>query len=148
LLLKLKFITEDSMAKNNETDNTTINLISIGTDITGDIKSTGDIRIDGTLKGNLSTKGKVVIGTTGKINGEVTCKNSEVSGSIEGKIFVGQLLNLKASSKIFGDITTSKLAIEPGARFTGNCNMNDSEDNGGSLSKERTSERPGEKTGR
>jgi cytoskeletal protein CcmA (bactofilin family) len=136
------------MAKNNETESTTINLISNGTDITGDIKSTGDIRIDGTLKGNLNTKGKVVIGPTGKINGEVTCKNSEVSGLIEGKIVVGQLLNLKASSKIFGDIITAKLAIEPGARFTGNCNMSDAEENGGTLSKEKTQERPGEKPGK
>jgi cytoskeletal protein CcmA (bactofilin family) len=118
------------MAKFNEVDNTTINLISNGTDITGDIKSNGDIRIDGSLKGNLNTKGKVVIGPTGKINGEVICKNSEVSGIIEGKIVVGQLLNLKASSKILGDIATSKLSIEPGAIFSGNCKMSDYENNG------------------
>jgi cytoskeletal protein CcmA (bactofilin family) len=136
------------MAKYNETDNTTINLISNGTDITGDIKSNGDIRIDGSLTGNLSTKGKVVIGPTGKIKGEIICKNSEVSGIIEGKIIVGQLLNLKASSKILGDIVTSKLAIEPGARFTGNCNMRDTEENGGLLSKEKPQEKPGEKPGK
>ena len=58
------------MAKYNETDSTSINLISIGTDITGDIKSSGDIRIDGSLKGNLNTKGKVVIGLTGKVVGK------------------------------------------------------------------------------
>lgn len=121
------------MAKYNETDSPTINLISNGTDITGDIKSSGDIRIDGTLTGNLNTKGKVVIGTTGKVTGEVICKNSEVSGIIEGKIIVGQLLNLKASSKIIGDITTSKLSIEPGARFTGNCKMSDTDNNGGAV---------------
>jgi cytoskeletal protein CcmA (bactofilin family) len=136
------------MAKYNETDNTTINLISNGTDITGDIKSNGDIRIDGSLTGNLSTKGKVVIGPTGKVNGEVICKNSEVSGIIEGKIIVGQLLNLKASSRILGDIDTSKLAIEPGARFTGNCKMSDTEENGGALSREKTQEKPGEKPGK
>ena len=131
------------MAKYNETENATINLISNGTDIKGDIKSNGDIRIDGSLTGNLSTKGKVVIGPTGRINGEIVCKNSEVSGVIEGKIVVGQLLSLKASSKILGDIITAKLAIEPGARFTGNCNMSDTEDNGGTLSKEKIQEKPG-----
>jgi cytoskeletal protein CcmA (bactofilin family) len=133
------------MAKYNETDNTTINLISNGTDITGDIKSNGDIRIDGSLKGNLNTKGKVVIGPTGRINGEIVCKNSEVSGIIEGKIMVGQLLNLKASSKILGDIVTAKLAIEPGARFTGNCNMSDNDynNNGGATPKEKEPEKSG-----
>jgi cytoskeletal protein CcmA (bactofilin family) len=136
------------MAKYPETDNTTINLISNGTDITGDIKSNGDIRIDGSLTGNLGTKGKVVIGPTGKVKGEVVCKNSEVSGIIEGKITVGQLLNLKSSSKILGDIVTAKLAIEPGARFTGTCNMSDTEENGGALSKEKIQEKPGERAGK
>lgn len=131
------------MAKFNETDNTTINLISNGTEITGDIKSNGDIRIDGTLTGNLNTKGKVVIGTTGKVKGEIICKNSEVSGNIEGKITVGQLLNLKASSKINGDIITSKLSIEPGAVFTGNCKMSDTDNNGGAgTTKEKEHEKP------
>jgi cytoskeletal protein CcmA (bactofilin family) len=134
------------MAKLNEVDSTTINLISNGTEITGDIKSNGDIRIDGGLTGNLSTKGKVVIGPTGKVQGEITCKNSEVSGTIEGKIIVSQLLNLKSSSRIKGDIATSKLAIEPGANFTGNCNMSIIEDNGGtSATKGKEQEKSGEK---
>lgn len=117
------------MAKFNEPDNTTINLISAGTDIIGDVKSSGDIRIDGSLTGNLNTKGKIVIGPTGKVKGEVICKNSEVAGLIEGKIIVGQLLNLKASSKIYGDIVTSKLSIEPGAMFSGTCKMSDTDIN-------------------
>lgn len=100
-----------------------INLIGVGTEIKGDISSNGDIRIDGSLTGNLSTTGKLVIGETGKINGEIICKNSEVLGEIKGKIKVSELLSLKATAKIFGDIATKKLAIEPGSKFTGNCNM-------------------------
>ena len=131
------------MAKFNEPDNTTINLISIGTDITGDVKSNGDIRIDGSLSGNLDTKGKVVVGATGKVKGEVICKNSEVAGIIEGKITVSQLLNLKAASKIYGDIVTSKLSIEPGAVFSGNCKMSDTDTNAGSGAiKEKEPEKP------
>jgi cytoskeletal protein CcmA (bactofilin family) len=130
------------MAKYNETENITINLISNGTDITGDIKSNGDIRIDGSLIGNLNTKGKVVIGLTGKVKGEIICKNSEVSGLIEGKISVKELLNLKATSKILGDITTSKLSIEPGAKFSGNCKMSDTENNAETVAKEKEPEKP------
>ncbi len=130
------------MAKYNETDSTTINLISNGTDITGDVKSNGDIRIDGSLTGNLNTKGKVVIGPTGKVSGEVICKNSEVSGIVEGKIIVSQLLSLKASSRIFGDIDTVKLSIEPGASFTGNCKMSDANINGAAtVTKEKEPEK-------
>jgi cytoskeletal protein CcmA (bactofilin family) len=129
------------MAKSNEIESTSINLISNGTEIIGDIKSTGDIRIDGFLTGNLNIKGKVVIGPTGKISGEVICKNSEVSGFIEGKITVEQLLSLKASSTILGDIDTSKLSIEPGAKFSGNCKMIDNEKRGAASAREKEPEK-------
>lgn len=112
------------MAKYNETETTTaINLIGLGTEITGDVNSNGDIRIDGSLTGNLKTAGKVVVGETGKVTGEIICKNSEVLGVINGKIQVNELLSLKSTAKIFGDIITKKLAIEPGSIFTGNCKM-------------------------
>jgi len=111
------------MAKNNEIENHAINLIGTGTSIEGNITSTGDIRIDGSIKGNLKTKGKVIVGDTGKVNGEVHCKNFEIEGSLEGKILVTDLLSLRAKSKVFGDIATLKLAIEPGAYFTGKCDM-------------------------
>lgn len=137
------------MGKYNETDNATINLISNGTEITGDIKSNGDIRIDGLLTGNLNTKGKVVIGPTGKVKGEVYCKNSEVSGTVDGRICVSQLLTLKTDSKISGDIITFKLSIEPGAKFTGNCKMSESENNEStSFAKTKEPEKTSEKSGK
>ncbi len=111
------------MAKTMEVDAHAHNKISTGTSITGDIDSSGDIRLDGTLNGNLKTKGKVVIGESGKVSGEITCKNADIEGKIEGKINVAELLSLKATSRINGDIIASKLAIEPGAKFSGNCNM-------------------------
>jgi cytoskeletal protein CcmA (bactofilin family) len=112
------------MAKLNDQDNNTINLIGVGTDIKGDIESSGDIRFDGTIKGNIKTKGKVVIGSTGVIKGEITCKNSDVEGKVEGKIEVQELLSLKSTSVLLGDILARRLAIEPGAKFTGHCTMN------------------------
>lgn len=137
------------MGKFNETENAAINLISNGTEITGDIKSNGDIRIDGLLTGNLTTKGKVVIGPTGKVKGEVYCKNSEVSGAVEGRICVSQLLTLKTDSKISGDIITFKLSIEPGAKFTGNCKMSESENNeAATFAKTKEPEKAGEKSGK
>lgn len=112
------------MAKTMETEQKQINIIGIGTYITGDVNCSGDIRIDGGLTGNLIVKGKVVIGTSGIIKGEISCKNSEVEGKVEGKINVEELLSLKNTSSIIGDIKTQKLAIEPGANFTGGCTMN------------------------
>jgi cytoskeletal protein CcmA (bactofilin family) len=114
------------MAKSNEIENHTINLIGTGTIIEGNIVSNGDIRIDGNLKGNLTTKGKVIVGDTGKISGEVNCKNFDVEGSVDGRVTVMELLSLRAKSKLIGDIITNKLAIEPGAVFTGKCDMSGS----------------------
>ena len=111
------------MAKVIEQENNTINLIGAGTTIKGDVESTGDIRIDGTLKGNLRTKGKVVIGTTGLVKGEVYCKHSDVEGKIEGKINVNELLSLKSTSSILGDIAAKRLAIER-ERFTRQTKLN------------------------
>lgn len=113
------------MAKINENELSTnnINLVGLGTEINGDITSNGDLRIDGTLIGNLTVKGKVVVGETGKIKGEISCKNSDISGTVEGKVTVQELLSIKSSAKINGDLYVGKLAIEPGSKFTGYCDM-------------------------
>jgi len=100
-----------------------LNRIVEGTSIEGDIKSDSNIRIDGRLKGTITTKGRLVIGTSGSIEGEIICDNADVEGSFVGKISVNQLLSLKATAKLNGDIITNKLAIEPGASFSGSCSM-------------------------
>lgn len=114
------------MAKeNNEINPQVINLIAKGTRITGDIVSDGDLRVDGEISGNLETKGRLVIGASGRIDGEIRCKSSEISGTHKGKLFVSELLSLKASSNVSGEIVTGKLSIEPGAYFAGTCTMSD-----------------------
>jgi len=121
-----------TMAKEiNEINPQEINLISKGTRITGDIFSDGDLRIDGELTGNLETKGRLVIGASGLIEGEIRCKSCEIAGIQKGSLFVNELLSLKASSNVTGDIVTGKLSIEPGAYFAGTCTMGyESNDNG------------------
>lgn len=111
------------MAKSYEPESKLPNMIGSGTKISGNIETNGDIRIDGEIEGNILSKGKVVVGPNGKVKGEVNCSNSEISGILEGKILVSELLSLKSSSKLLGDIETAKLTIEPGAIFTGKCKM-------------------------
>lgn len=111
------------MAKYVEPEQNSHNTITNGTEIIGDINSNGDVRLDGALKGNLKAKGKVVVGSTGKISGTITCKNSDIFGFVEGQVFVSELLSLKATANVKGDVITNKLAIEPGCKFTGTCSM-------------------------
>jgi len=114
------------MAKENSVINLqVINLIAKGTQITGNLTSDGDLRVDGEITGNLDTKGRLVIGASGRIEGEISCKSSEIAGTHKGKLFVAELLSLKASSNVTGDIVTGKLSIEPGAYFAGTCTMSD-----------------------
>lgn len=115
-------------SNNNESNKTTqmtevINTIGAGTVVTGDVQSKGDIRVDGSLKGSLNTSGKVVLGKEGVIEGDVLCNSADISGIIKAKITVSQLLSLKATAKLNGDIITNKLSIEPGASFSGSCSM-------------------------
>jgi cytoskeletal protein CcmA (bactofilin family) len=100
-----------------------LNRIVEGTSIEGDIRSDSNIRIDGKLKGTIHTKGRLVIGASGIIEGEIICENADIEGVFIGKINVNQLLSLKSTAKLTGDIITSKLAIEPGAMFSGACSM-------------------------
>ena len=99
------------------------NVLAAGTLITGEIKSDGDFRVDGTIEGTIEIKGRIVIGQTGKIDGTMICTNAEVEGSLSGKVHVNDLLSLKQTAKITGDVTVGKLAIEPGATFDATCTM-------------------------
>ena len=116
------FINKNETMKKTEIT-AAVNMIGAGTIITGDIVSKGDIRVDGTLKGSVNTEGKVVLGREGVIEGDVVCKDADISGTIKAKITVSQLLSLKANAKLNGDIIANKLSIEPGAAFSGSCSM-------------------------
>ena len=106
-----------------DSSSSSVNIIGAGTKIEGDIVTNGDIRIDGSLTGSINVKGKLVVGPSGSIEGEIICQNADISGVIKGKIGVAELLSLKASAKLTCDIITNKIAVEPGATFSGSCSM-------------------------
>ncbi len=113
------------MSKTAESASSTkVNTIVDGTRIEGSIQSEGNFRIDGYLKGDVSLKGKLIIGPSGQVEGQVSCQNAEIEGSFRGVIQVKELLYLKASAKIFGDSIFSKLRVEEGAKLECTCNYN------------------------
>lgn len=93
--------------------------------IKGDCSVEGDLRIDGTVEGNIRCTGKVVIGPEGKVNGNISCTHACLHGTVIGDAYVKEELTLKANSVMQGNIFTSKLEIESQARFNGTCNTND-----------------------
>lgn len=98
-------------------------LIGAGTIIKGDIISTGDIRIDGTLKGNISGSAKVLIGAEGSVEGDIEGQQADILGKITGKIIIKDLLNLRGKATIKGDISSGKLQVEPTVSFNGKCHV-------------------------
>lgn len=99
------------------------NRISQGTTIKGDVTSQGAFRIDGIIEGNVSSPHKVVIGKTGVVNGTLTCKDADIEGKLEGVLKVTDLLSIKSTALIDGEVTTGKLSVEPGAAFNASCVM-------------------------
>jgi cytoskeletal protein CcmA (bactofilin family) len=99
------------------------NVIAKNTVIIGEIKADGDFRIDGTLEGNLTIKGKVIIGATGIVKGNIIAAVADIEGESSGHLKVEKTLTVKAIAKISGDVEVGKLSIEPGANFNASCIM-------------------------
>jgi cytoskeletal protein CcmA (bactofilin family) len=102
-------------------------LIGAGTSLKGDITSNGDLRIDGTLVGNIHCTAKVVIGANGVVEGDISGQQADIMGKVSGTIKVKDLLQLKSSCAVSGNLHAAKLQIEPSASFNGQCHMTEAE---------------------
>mgnify|MGYP001569617770 FL=1 len=99
------------------------NTIAKNTSLVGDIKSDGDFRVDGKIEGTIQTSGRVVIGKDGTVIGTIDCVNADVEGTFSGKMIVDEILSLKGTADISGDVIMGKLSVEPGATFNATCAM-------------------------
>lgn len=99
------------------------NSLTAGTTLEGKITTDNDIRIDGKLQGTLVCRGKVIIGPNGHIEGDVDCVQAVIEGSFAGNLTVKELLNVRESAKLIGDIKTEKLLVQSGAIFNVTCSM-------------------------
>ncbi|MDX1407280.1 MAG: polymer-forming cytoskeletal protein [Saprospiraceae bacterium] len=102
---------------------TSSNSLVKGTRIEGKMHTESDIRIDGVLVGSLKSKGKVIVGATGQIEGDIQCVNAVIEGRFSGNLMVQELLQVKETAHIEGDVNTSKLIVQSGAIFNVNCSM-------------------------
>jgi cytoskeletal protein CcmA (bactofilin family) len=101
-----------------------MSIIGSGVTLTGDINSTADIRIDGILKGNIKSTARVFIGSDAVVEGEIESEQADIHGQVRGNVKVKDVLNLRASASLTGDIHAGKLQVEPSANFNGHCYMN------------------------
>ena len=101
-----------------------ITRIPVGTEIRAAfIFSEKDVRIDGTFIGDIITAGKLIIGETGHLCGNICCKNADIYGRIDGDVIIGDTLMLQSTCVFKGLLQTYKLSVESGARFNGTCKI-------------------------
>lgn len=116
------FTNKDEDARMTELSSSS-NTISKDTSIDGNVETTGNLRIEGNVKGNIKARSKVVLGNSGEVEGQVFAQTADVEGTIKGTVQVEGLLTLKSTAHIKGDIKTGKLVMEAGAIFDGKCKM-------------------------
>ena len=97
--------------------------IEKSTIIKGNLKTNSDIRIDGTMDGNIETKGKIIIGKVASVKGNILCMYAEIEGKFKGKINAQEALSLKSESDVSGEVTIGKLIVASGAKFNATCTM-------------------------
>ena len=100
-----------------------INTIVGGTHVEGTINAKTDLRIDGHVEGTINTSGRLIIGSTGKIQGDAQCQNAVIEGSFRGNLTVAEILDVRETANVIGEIKTGKLLVQNGAIFSGNCDM-------------------------
>jgi len=99
------------------------NVIGPGTVIEGDIQANSDIRVDGKVKGSITSSSKIVVGPDGEVEGDMVCRSTDILGKVTGTLKVEELLLLKANGLINGDVFTGQFEMEPSAKFNGRCQM-------------------------
>ena len=108
----------------------TLNALVKGTVVEGSLRCENDLRVDGTIKGKLSCQSKVIIGPTGVVEGEIHCQNAVIEGRFKGILHVTELLNVRETAEVEGEIITNKLLVQSGARFNVSCKMDTGSSNG------------------
>ena len=111
------------MATQQQNGGTLYNALTSGSKIIGTVITDSDMRVDGTIEGDVKCSGKLVIGEHGMVKGTVECQNAEIMGKLDGKIDVKYALALRATSNLKGEIITGTLMVEPNAMFNGTCQM-------------------------
>ncbi len=107
-----------------------LNALVKGTLVEGTVRCDSDLRVDGTIKGKLICKSKVIIGPTGVVEGEIECQNAVIEGRFKGILTVSELLNVRETAEVDGEIATNKLLVQSGARFNVSCKMEVGKTNG------------------
>jgi cytoskeletal protein CcmA (bactofilin family) len=100
-----------------------VTIISNGVVIEGKVSSNGNVRVDGTVKGDIVAQGNLTVGEHGTIQGQLTGEIVSIGGKVEGTVNAKEKLVLEAKAILKGDLVTKILVVEAGAMFEGKSSM-------------------------
>lgn len=97
--------------------------LDAGSHMKGELHFEDTFRIDGKLTGNIVSKGDLIIGEPGEVDGEIRVRRIFVSGTVSGIMKASGRIEIAPTGKVRADIFTPSLSIEEGAFFEGSCSM-------------------------
>ncbi len=113
-------------------------IIGPGAVLDGPLTTKDSTRIDGTVKGNVTISGALIVGQEGKITGTISAMNAYIAGEVTGNIAAPQgKVEISDTGKVIGDITCKGIIIDENAVFSGQCDMTGVERNSAEVAKER-----------
>ncbi len=115
------------MKKDNSFENNELTIISSGVVLEGKLKCSGNIRVDGTINGDIYAEGNITVGTNGKVIGEINAKDLTIGGKVDGIVRAQNKVILEAKAILKGELITKILVIEAGAQFDGTSKMTSAE---------------------
>ena len=111
----MSMLSSKNNVKPNTFPTTENTIIANSVTIKGDIQSSGVLRIDGEVQGNVTSNARIIIGKSGRITGNIQAESCEIEGITNGTIQVKGTLALKSTAKVDGEISTQKLIVDEGA---------------------------------
>ncbi len=99
-------------------------ILSAELEITGTIKTSGSVQIDGRVEGEVISQGDVILGKSGSVKGNLNVNSISVAGTIQGNITAKDRIELKSTARLMGDIKAKRLAVEDGVTFIGKSEVN------------------------
>lgn len=119
------FKEEKQDGKNGATGEGALSIIAAGMTVSGDIESTGVVKVEGRVDGSIRSARQVLVGRQGTVHGDIETREAVIGGAVEGTITASERVEIQATAAVLGDIVTRTIVVAEGGRINGTVRMED-----------------------
>lgn len=119
------FKEEKQDGKNGATGEGALSIIAAGMTVSGDIESTGVVKVEGRVDGSIRSARQVLVGRQGTVHGDIETREAVIGGSVEGTITASERVEIQATAAVLGDIVTRSIVVAEGGKINGTVRMED-----------------------